>query len=588
MTALRAGRGGGPHGEPDSGRDGARARLAGLTLVGLAGTRLSAEEERLLVRFAVAGVILFRRNVESLEQLRTLCAQVRAALAPVSPLPPLICADQEGGSVAPLAAAIGRPPAALALGLAADLELTRRVHTETARRLRTAGLGLVLAPVADVAGDENPVVSTRTFGSDPQLAAAHVAAAIEGLRAGGVAGCAKHWPGHGRPVLDSHVGRPTVEAGLEELERVELPPFRAAIGAGVEAVMVGHLVVPALDASGTIASASEPMLRLWLRERLKFAGAVITDALEMAGFGSTGPRAALGAGSDLLLFAAPAGQVAARLEQLERELAAGHIDSARLEQARAHVERLRAVAGQPDGAHTLDPFDDTLYTTARLRGLRVHAAASGSSATAGSRGSAAAASGRCAAAAQTTGSGDAATSGGEGRTATTSTAGNWLAGAVSRPVGWVLVDAASADRLMRAEPAADLAERVATAASLIEPVLHAHLGQAILPAVLLPSPTGPPFPRELRERLAGIPVGAGIIVASLRPFRPPEREAWRRVLAARQPAWVVLMGDLGLRHALVGLDHLLMPGAAPEDAELLGRILTGGVALPAAADRAVL
>jgi len=283
-------------------------------VVGLEGPEPTGAEIQLLRRWQPAGVILFGRNVRDTDQLGELTTSLREHLVESNGgRGPLVLADHEGGTVSVLAAALGTPPSALALGIAGDADLTRRVHAATASAAAACGVDTLLAPVADVVHPDNPVIATRAFGREPGPVSTHVVAAVEGLREGGVLSCVKHWPGHGRPRVDSHLDACRVEASEVELVAVDLPPFLGAIRAGVDLVMVGHLQVPALDPSGTLAPCSRPVVEGWLRDRCGFRGVVVTDALEMVGFDAD-PRDALAAGCDLLLHARPIGEIAPLLE----------------------------------------------------------------------------------------------------------------------------------------------------------------------------------------------------------------------------------------------------------------------------------
>ncbi len=204
----------------------------GRLVVGLAGPRLHPAEARWLRVYEPAGVILFSRNCVDPGQLADLCREVHACLG----VDGEIMADHEGGPVSVLAAAVGRPPAARTLGDLDDLALTRRVHAATGQRLRGVGVDRVLAPCADVLLEPNNlVIGSRAFGADPQRVAAHVQAAVVGLREGGAACCLKHWPGHGGSATDSHEAATLV--GREAPSR----PFRAGLDAGADALMIGHL-----------------------------------------------------------------------------------------------------------------------------------------------------------------------------------------------------------------------------------------------------------------------------------------------------------------------------------------------------------
>jgi len=183
------------------------------------------------------------------------------------------------------------------------------------------GVNWIFAPVADLDVEpRNPIVGTRAFGGDPVRVAAHVTAWIEGCHAEGVLCCAKHFPGHGRTTTDSHQALPVVEAGREALE-MDLTPFRAAVVAGVDAIMTAHVAFPALDPTGSPATLSAPVLDGLLRRDLEFEGLVVTDAMIMKGLiGETGTETAaalraLGAGCDVLLYPTDTDAVARAVER---------------------------------------------------------------------------------------------------------------------------------------------------------------------------------------------------------------------------------------------------------------------------------
>ena len=247
----------------------------------------------------LGGVCLFAWNVESREQLGELTAELRGERPEL-----LVSIDEEGGDVTRLDADHGSSyPGNHALGAADDVELTRDVAAAIGTELAAVGVNLDLAPVADVAVNaENPIVGIRSFGSDPELVARHVAAFVAGLQSAGVAACAKHFPGHGDTREDSHVELPAVDRDDEAMQAM-LRPFRAAIDAGVRAVMTAHVRISGLDdAPATI---SREAIGGLLRRELGFDGLVITDALEMRAISGTvgaeeGAVLALEAGADAL------------------------------------------------------------------------------------------------------------------------------------------------------------------------------------------------------------------------------------------------------------------------------------------------
>ncbi len=192
----------------------------------------------------LASVVLFSRNIVSVEQVARLTARLRAEN------PELIVAiDEEAGDVTRIESATGSSrPGNFALGTVDDTELTGAVAADLGRQLHAAGVSLDYAPSADVnSNPDNPIIGVRSFGADPALVARHTTAWIRGLQSSGVAACAKHFPGHGDVAVDSHHDLPAYPAGREEIAAQALPPFRAAVEAGVRAVMSGHLLVPAYD-----------------------------------------------------------------------------------------------------------------------------------------------------------------------------------------------------------------------------------------------------------------------------------------------------------------------------------------------------
>ena len=226
----------------------------------------------------LGGITLFAYNVRDPEQLAGLTGTLRSHRPEL-----LISIDEEGGDVTRLEADTGSSyPGNFALGAVDDVALTEAVASAIAGELASAGLNLNLAPVADAnTNPRNPVIGVRSFGSDPELVARHVAAFVNGTQRQGVAACAKHFPGHGDTAADSHRELPVIEGDLD----AGLLPFRAAIAAGTQAVMAGHLLVPALDDAP--ATLSRSILTDLLRGELGFDGLVVTDALEMAAVSAT-------------------------------------------------------------------------------------------------------------------------------------------------------------------------------------------------------------------------------------------------------------------------------------------------------------
>ena len=204
------------------------------------------------------------------------------------------------------------------------------------------GVTLDLAPVADVnTNPRNPVIGVRSFGSEPELVSRHVAAYVRGLQSAGVAACAKHFPGHGDTEGDSHLELPTAAGDLADA----LPPFRAAIGAGVRAIMTAHIRVPELDDAP--ATLSRRILQDLLREELGFGGVVVTDALDMKGVATVGTECAaraLAAGADALCLGAGVGPEPVETAQraIVEAVRAGRLPKERLAEAAGRVADMAA------------------------------------------------------------------------------------------------------------------------------------------------------------------------------------------------------------------------------------------------------
>ena len=294
----------------------------------------------------LAGVTLFGQNISTPDRVSALTASLRVAAAGDDPV---IAIDEEGGDVTRVAYSAGSPyPGNAALGVVDDTSLTGAVYQAIGAGLASLGINVNLAPCADVLGSaDSPAVGTRSFGADTDLVSRHTAAAVAGLQGAGVVACTKHFPGHGRTGTDTHEAIATIEGGLEELRRRDLPPFAAAIKAGTIAIMPSHLRLPELtgDLPATVSGAALTGL---LRGELGFTGVVVCDALEMRAtrdaFGIPGAAVlAVAAGTDLLCLGRDGGEdqylaVRAALAGAVRD---GTLAGARLEEAADRVARLR-------------------------------------------------------------------------------------------------------------------------------------------------------------------------------------------------------------------------------------------------------
>jgi beta-N-acetylhexosaminidase len=309
-----------------------------------------------LLADGLGGICLFGSNTAAgPDRVTALCAAIHAAHPGA-----VVAVDEEGGDVTRLHDREGSPVlGAAALGVLDDPAATRATGAAVGAELAAVGIDLTLAPVADVnSNPDNPVIGTRSFGATPEAVATHVTAWLRGAQGAGVAACVKHFPGHGDTAADSHLTLPVLSVDEQQLTVRELVPFAAAVEAGVAAVMTSHIVVPALDPERP-ATLSAPVLAR-LRD-LGFTGAVVTDALDMAGVaeGRTMGEAAvlaLAAGADVLSLGP--GRTAAEVRAVQASLVdaveTGRVTEARLVEAAGRAAALRRTSEAPEvdeGAH---------------------------------------------------------------------------------------------------------------------------------------------------------------------------------------------------------------------------------------------
>ena len=348
-------------------------------MTGLKGPALSGEERDLLSESPPAGIILFSRNVTGTDQLIRLTTELRSFVPDL-----LIMADHEGGIISVLADAAGVPPSQMAVGSSEDPELRAEVYRETARRLRYCGIDTLLGPVADVNSEiTNPVIGTRAFPGPSSMVSGLVAEAVRHYRDQGIITCLKHFPGHGCTSADSHLTLPQVPPLSSREGRNALAPFAAGIGEGAEMVMTGHL----RTGESPFPASMDREIIGFLRSRMDFRGAVITDALEMKGAveraRKTGEAVsvsaeALAAGNDLLLYSAPACSAFEALgSELDKAAESKIIDPSQVREAasesmsRVSDLRERAMPGAR-GREEGFAFSDDYYIKAAHAACRVY------------------------------------------------------------------------------------------------------------------------------------------------------------------------------------------------------------------------
>ncbi len=257
--------------------------VGSLLVLGFEGTRVSESLKNFLEQWDLGGVILFKRNIESLEQVRDL-NQTLYTLAKVTPL---VSVDHEGGRVFRLPEPFTVFPPMLQVGefchSVSDEALAEAVGNAMGRELRWAGFNLDYAPVLDVHSNaQNPIIGDRAFSRDPKEVARWALAFLRGLEAEGVQGCGKHFPGHGDTSEDSHLTLPRVEKTRSQLEDCEWRPFRHAIDSGIQLLMTAHVLYPSLDADWP-ATLSQTILEKVLRRDMGYGGLILSDDFFMKG-----------------------------------------------------------------------------------------------------------------------------------------------------------------------------------------------------------------------------------------------------------------------------------------------------------------
>lgn len=272
-------------------------------IIGMSGTQPDYYVEKMIRERNIGGVILFSANMQTEPQTKELISSLQKLSMQTKPsIPLLVGVDQEGGSISH-APWVSPQPSAAEIGRRGDPAEAKKVAAEMGRQLRAAGVNTDFAPVVDTGS--GAAIGDRSFGSDPQLVSRMGAAAISGFESARIVSVAKHFPNHGPADQDSHTGSPVINHDMPTILSMDLPPFEAAIKAGVPMVMVGHLIYPAIDPQ-LPASLSPAAMKL-LRDQLRFKGVIVTDDLSMEGAkrGGTVAQAAVAAvsaGADMMII----------------------------------------------------------------------------------------------------------------------------------------------------------------------------------------------------------------------------------------------------------------------------------------------
>jgi len=338
-------------------------KVGQLFVIGFEGDQVNDHARALIRRHHAGNIVLFRRNFTTRERIKALNAGLQALLMEHNGAPGWIGVDQEGGMVSRLTEPYSAIPGAMACGAGATEREMHLMGAMVGAELLDAGLNMNYAPVLDVNNNpRNPVIGVRSFGDDAQRVAALGTALFQGLCSAGAMPVGKHFPGHGDTEADSHLTLPVVPHTRERVDAVELLPFRAAVRAGIPALMTSHILFPGIDDSGLPATLSKPILTDYLRGELGFTGLVLTDCMQMNAIADQygtpeGCVMALLAGADMVVVCHDADVQIASIRAVIQAVRQGRLPEAVLDDRLSRVLAAKGEWGLPQ-APSLD--DTTL------------------------------------------------------------------------------------------------------------------------------------------------------------------------------------------------------------------------------------
>ena len=331
-----------------------KIRIGQRLSVGFDGATIPQEYEELIKNYKIGNVILFRRNVESYDQLKALCADLRELILKETGHEPYIMIDEECGRVSRLAHVATPTPSAMAIGATGDVQNAYQIGHLIGEELRAVGVNFNLAPVLDCLTNPAAPHGNRCFAVEPEKTAAFGNAYLQGLQEMGVLACAKHFPGQGDTAVDSHLGLPVVDKPEEAVWNTELVSFQSAVKAGIKGIMSAHVVFPAFEPEHIPGTVSRNVITGLIREKMGFQGIILSDGMEMNAvmdmFGiEEGTRKALAAGVDIALICHSAKQAQSTCEYLYNALESGNLDADEVEARYQHIVDCKKDLLPPEG-----------------------------------------------------------------------------------------------------------------------------------------------------------------------------------------------------------------------------------------------
>jgi len=283
-------------------------KIGQLLFIGIRGKTLTQDEAEFIIKNNIGGVVLFARNIESPEQVHALCTQLQATRHKTrDKLPLFIGIDQENGRVARLKSPFTQWPPLAHIGKLDSTSIAFKFAMNMGSELRAAGINVNFAPCVDVfTNPKNTVIGDRSLSTDPEIVAKLASALVRGYIKSGIIPCAKHFPGHGNTLADSHEELPVEDIDLERLKTVELVPFKKVFRARLDMVMTAHIKFPKIDPDYPV-TLSQIFIKKMLREEMRYRQLILTDDLDMGALLSHYPVdeiavRSLEAGCDVLLY----------------------------------------------------------------------------------------------------------------------------------------------------------------------------------------------------------------------------------------------------------------------------------------------
>lgn len=314
-------------------------KIGQMIMVSIPDSTLTEGSREIIEDFQPGGIILFGYNISSKENNKKLIDSLQDVSMNSSGIPLFVSTDQEGGRVSRIRDGVTQFPGNMVFGIVNDKDLVFNAARILGMQLRLSGINMNLAPVLDINNNpENPVINSRSFGSDEEIVKEMGKYYIKGLQKSRCISVGKHFPGHGDTNKDSHLTLPVINYDMNRLNMIELAPFRTAIKAGVEGIMTAHIAYPALLGDDTPATLSKKMLTVLLRQKLKFDGLIITDDMEMNAvskimdLGEAAVRS-VDAGSDIILISSHGESIAKITNALKAAVKSGVITEERINQS---------------------------------------------------------------------------------------------------------------------------------------------------------------------------------------------------------------------------------------------------------------